>query len=61
MAGVCEGECIGRCSGDETLTLTRCHCCELQQLYEALEGRKSFCDQAHKLGEKGENIFFHIF
>ena len=24
MAGVCEGECIGRIPGDEPLTLTRC-------------------------------------
>ena len=23
MAGVCEGECMGRCPGDESLTLTR--------------------------------------
>ena len=35
---VCEGECIGRCPGNEPLTLTRCHSCELQQLYEAFEG-----------------------
>ena len=27
MAGVCEGECMGRSSGDETLTLMRCHSC----------------------------------
>ena len=24
MAGVCEEECMGRCPGDEPLTLTRC-------------------------------------
>ena len=34
--------------GDD-LTLTRCHSCELPQLYEALEGRKSVCGQAHNL------------
>ena len=38
MAGVCEGECIGLSLGDEPLTLTQCHNCELPQLYEALEG-----------------------
>ena len=41
MTGVCEGECIGRRSGDELLTLTRCNICELPQLYEPLEGWKS--------------------
>ena len=41
------GECVVRCPGDEPLT--RCHRCELQQLYEAQEGRKSVCAQAHNL------------
>ena len=36
--GVCEGECIGYRPGDEPLTLTRCHSCELPQLYEIIEG-----------------------
>ena len=49
--GACEGEYMGRCPQDEPLTLTRCHSCELQQLYKALKGWKSVCDQ-------GENFFF---
>ena len=57
MARVCEEECMGRCPGDEPLTLTRCHSCDLQQLYEALEGRYSVCDQGHKV----ENLFFISF
>ena len=39
MARIYEGECMGRFPGDEPLTLTRCHSCELPQLYEALEVR----------------------
>ena len=41
MAGVCEGECMGYSLGDEPLTLTRYHSCELLQLYEALGGNLS--------------------
>ena len=37
MGEVCEGECMGRRSGDEPMTFTRCHSCELPQLYEDLE------------------------
>ena len=43
------GECMGRCQGSEPLTLTRCHSCELPQLFDALEGWKSVCGQAHNL------------
>ena len=49
MVRVCEGECMGRSPGDEPLTLTRCHSCEMPQTYEALEGQKSVCGQAHNL------------
>ena len=43
--------------GDEPLT--RCYSCEMPQPYEALEGRKSICDQAHNLkGIKGKISFF---
>ena len=38
MVGVCEGEGIECCPGDEPLTLTRCYSCEMPQPYEALEG-----------------------
>ena len=38
MMGVCEGECMECCPGDEPLTLTRCYICEMPQPYEALEG-----------------------
>ena len=42
MAGICEREFMGRHSGDESLTLPRCHGCELSQLYEALKGGSPF-------------------
>ena len=58
MAGVCEWEGMGRYPGDEPLTLTRCHSCGLQQLYEALEEQKSVFGQAHNLGYKGEYFCF---
>ena len=38
MAGVCEGECMGRCPRDEPLTLTRCQNCEFPYLMEPLKG-----------------------
>ena len=31
---VSEGECMECCSGDEPLTLTRCYCYELPELYD---------------------------
>ena len=43
MAGVCEGESMGRSPGDELLTWTRCHSCWLSQLHEACEVWNSFC------------------
>ena len=50
MVGVCErGECMGRSTEDEPLTLMRCYKCEMPQPYEALEGRKSVCGQAQNL------------
>ena len=55
MAGLCEGECVGHRPGDEPLTLTKCHNCELPQLYESLEGWKSVC------GIKGNISFFQSF
>ena len=48
-SGVCEEECMGRCQGDEPLTLTRCYSREMPQAYEALEGCKSVCSQAYNL------------
>ena len=47
--GVCEGECVGYPLGDEPSIFTRSPICELLQLYEALEGWKSECGQAHNL------------
>ena len=37
--------CRRRGLNNQPLTLTRCHSCELQQLYEALKGQKSVCGQ----------------
>ena len=45
--------------GNEPFTLTRCHSCELPQLYEGLEGWISVCGQLK--GIKGKISFFHIF
>ena len=50
---ICKEECRVGFLGDEPLTLTICHSCEVPHLYEALEGRKPVCGQAH--------IFFHSF
>ena len=62
MAGVCEGECMGRSQGNETLTLTRCHSCGMQQLYEAFVGWKSVLWPSLKLkGFKGEIFYFSSF
>ena len=36
---------VGSPPGDEPLTLTRYHSCELPQLYETLEGWRSICGQ----------------
>ena len=47
LSGGYEGECVGCNSLDDHLDLTRCHRCEFPQLYEALEGQKPVCDQAH--------------
>ena len=49
IIGVCERECVGHCPRDEPLTLRRIHSHELPQLYEALEGWKSVCDQKGKI------------
>ena len=44
------------------LTLTRCHSCRLPQLYEALEGWRSYCGQAYDLkGIKGKFSVFLLF
>ena len=59
MAGVCEGEWMGRSPGDESLTLTSCHSCGLPKLYEELEGWKSVCDLTYNLkGIKGKIFCF---
>ena len=49
MAGVREGECMGRSPGDDPLTLTRCYSCEMSQSFEALEEWQSVCGQTHNL------------
>ena len=46
MVGICEGECVGCCLGDEHFTLLRSYSCALPWLYEALEGWKSVCGLA---------------
>ena len=43
------GECMGYSSGDEPLTLTRCHSCGMPKLYEVLEGWKAVCGRAYNL------------
>ena len=59
MAGVSEGECMGRSPGDEPLTVTRCPSCGLTQLYEDFEGCKLLCGRAYNLkGIKGEIFWF---
>ena len=57
MTKVCEGECVGRYPGDDTFHLTRCHSCELQQLYEALKRWTS----PQRKGIKGKIYFFIFF
>ena len=58
MVKVCERECIGRCPGNEPLTLTRCHSCELQKLYEAFEGGSPSMTKLTTLGHEGEILSF---
>ena len=59
MAGVCEGEYMGRSPVDEPLALTRCHSCRFPQLYETCEGWKSVCGLAYNLnGIKGKFSVF---
>ena len=58
MAGVCEGEWMGRSPGDEHLTLARCHSCRVPQLFEAFKGWKSVCGRAYNLKDKGEIFGF---
>ena len=49
-------------AGYKPLTLTRCHRCELSQLYEALEGWKSFLCPSPQLKDiKGKCSFFISF
>ena len=53
--GVCEGECMGHSSGDEPLTLTRCHS-------YMKPVKKFFCGRAYNLkGIKGKFSVFLIF
>ena len=60
--GVRERECIGHYPDDEPLTLTRCHSCEITQLYKALKGRKSVSGRNPQLrGIKGKISFFISF
>ena len=49
--GVCEGECIGRSPGDESLNLTRYH-----SYMKPLKGESSFV--AKPKGHKGEILYF---
>ena len=54
MAGVCEGECMGRTQGNEPL-----HLDEMPQVYDACEGWKSICGRAYNLkGIKGKISVF---
>ena len=59
MAGVCEGECMGRSPRDELLTLTRCHSCGFPRLCETLERWKSVCYREYNL--KGIKEKFSVF
>ena len=52
---------MGRCPGEEPLTLTRCYNCEISQPYKALEGGNSSVAKLTTKEYKGENFFFHIF
>ena len=47
MAGVCEGECVGRRPLDEPLTFTSCHSC-----IKPLKVGNLFCGQAQRKTEK---------
>ena len=60
--GICEGECMRRCPGDEPLTLTRCDSCEMPQLFETNEGWKSVLWHSPELrGIKGKfSVFLHF-
>ena len=60
MGGLCEGEFTRSRSRDDPLTLTRCHICELTQLYEALEGWKFSVGKPTTEGHKGENFFLFL-
>ena len=59
--GVCEGECLGRSPGDESLTMTRCHSCGLPQLYETLERWKSLWPNLQLKGGKIKKKIFLFF
>ena len=62
MAEVCEGECMGRSPGDESLTLIRSNICGLPQLYEAFEGWMSVCGRVNNLKDiKGKFSVFLLF
>ena len=51
---------MGRSPGDEALTLTRSHSCELPQLYEALVGRKFVWGLSPQFNCIKEKISFFI-
>ena len=58
MAGVSEGECMGRSPEDESLTFMRCHSCGLPQLYEAFEVEIRLWLDLQLEGHKGK---FYVF
>ena len=51
---------MGRCPGDEPLTLTIYHSCELPQLYKALERWKSVLAKPTTYGHKWEFFSFPV-
>ena len=55
--GSLRGGIRGASTGNEPLTLTRCHICELSQLHEALEIWRVFWGQAYNLSTL-KGIFF---
>ena len=62
MAGVCERECMGHISGDEPLTLTRCHSSGLPWLYEAFEWWEFVCGRDFNIrAKRGNFLFFFSF
>ena len=58
MAGVCEGECMGCCLGNDPLTLTRCIAVRLYSFMKLLKGVNPSVAKPTTYEYKGENFIF---